>query len=198
MSEAVQQVLARAKRAEQRRMMFQALMQDAYAYAMPERDAWNSYGYGTDRSQKVFDSTAVVATSRFANRLQSALFPPQQRWARLALPPELADREAAQELQVDLEAATDLLFRHVHASNFDQAANEWAQDLAAGLACMLVEDGRFAQRRARGPRLRFQAVPSALVAFDEGPHGQVEGVFFTQKIPARLARIKFERFHISF
>jgi hypothetical protein len=182
----VAQLLARAKRAELRRMMFQSLMQDVYAYAMPERDAWSAYGYGQDRQTRVYDSTAVVATARFANRLQSALFPPQQRWAQLALPPELADRDGAQELQVDMEAATDLLFRHVHASNFDQAANEWAQDLAAGVACMLVEDGRFAQRRARGPRLRFQAVPAALVAFDDGPHGHAEGVFFTQKIPARL------------
>lgn len=190
MSEAseIQQLLERARRADQKRQMFQGLMQDVYAFAMPERDAWNSYGYGSDRGQKVFDSTAVVATARFANRLQAALFPPQQRWAALSLPPELADRDNAQEVQVALEAATDLLFRHVHVSNFDQAANEWAQDLAAGVACMLVEDGRFAQGRARGPRLRFQAVPSAMIAFDDGPHGQPEGIFFTQKIAARLLR----------
>lgn len=184
----VETLIKRAERAETKRASFQALMQDCYAYAMPERDAWNAYGYGQDRQVRVYDSTAIVATARFANRLQDALFPAQQRWARAGLPPALAAVPAAQEVQQDLESLTELMFRHIHASNFDQAVNEWAQDLAAGVGCMLVEDGRLAQRRATGPRLRFQAVPSALVAFDDGPQGSVEGVFFTQRVPARLLR----------
>lgn len=181
-------LLKRHDRAEQKRAMFASLMRDCYAYAMPERDAWTAYGHGQDRQVQVYDSTAIVALGRFANRLQQALFPPQQRWARLSLPPEAAARPEAQDVQVDLEAATDLLFRHVNASAFDQVANEWAQDLAAGVGCMLVEDGRWGQRRPRGPRLRFQAIPSALVAFDEGPWGTVEGVFFVQNVPARLVK----------
>lgn len=184
----VEALLKRAERAEQKRAAFQALMQDCYAYAMPERDAWNAYGYGEDRQVRVFDSTAIVATARFANRLQDALFPAQQRWARLSLPPALAANPKAQEVQQDLEQLSALTFRHIHASNFDQAVNEWAQDLAAGVGCMLVEDGRLAQRRSAGPRLRFQAVPSALVAFDDGPQGNVEGVFFSQRVPARLLK----------
>lgn len=182
----VEALLKRAERAEQKRAQFAALMQDCYSYAMPERDAWSAYGYGQNRQVRVYDSTAVVSVARFANRLQSALFPPGQRWARLALPPELAADDAAQGVQGDLEAATELLFRHIHASNFDMVANEWAQEIAAGTAAMLVENGRIGTRRARAPLLRFQAIPSALLAFDEGPFGTVEGVFFTQRMPARL------------
>jgi hypothetical protein len=188
MTERIKALLKRAERAERKRAMFAALMQDCYAFAMPERDGWTAYGYGQERNQVVYDSTAVVACARFANRLQQALFPPQQRWSRLSLPPDMAGAEAATEVQQDLEAATDIVFRHVHASNFDQAANEWAQDLAAGVGCLLVEDGRMGGRRPRGPRLRFQAVPSAMVAFDDGPHGTVEGVFYSQRMPARLLR----------
>lgn len=179
-------LLKRATKADERRARFASLMQDCYAYAMPQRDAWSGYGEGQDRQLLVYDSTAVVAVPRFANRLQQALFPPQQRWARLSLPPELASAPAAQKVQVDLEAATDLAMKHIHASNFDASIAEWGHDLAAGVGCLLIENGRFGQRRARGPLLRFQAVPSALVAFDEGPWGQVEGVFFTQRMQARL------------
>jgi hypothetical protein len=182
----VDALLKRADAADKRRQAFASIMQDCYAYAMPQRDAWSTYGEGQDRNLMVYDSTAVVAVPRFANRLQQALFPPQQRWARLALPPELAAKDELQAEHVNLEAATDLAFRHIHASNFDAAIAEWGQDLAAGVGCLLVEDGRFGQRRSRGPRLRFQAVPSALVAFDEGPWGNVEGVFFKQRMKARL------------
>lgn len=179
-------LLRRAEQARQKRDAFASLMRDCYSFAMPERDAWSSYGHGQDRQTLVYDSTAVVAVPRFANRLQQALFPPAQRWAKLDLAPEYADQEEAQPLLRDLEAATDLMFRHIHASNFDAAIAEWGQDLSAGVGCLLVENGRFGQRRSRGPLLRFQAVPSALVAFDEGPWGTVEGVFFTQRVKARL------------
>lgn len=186
--QALQALLKRAEKAEQERGSFAALMQDVYAYAMPERDAWNSYGAGSDRHVQVFDSTAVVSAGRFANRLQQAMFPPQQRWATLTLPPELAAVEAAQAVQEDLEAATAIVFRHIHASNFDLACNEFAQEIGAGVGCILIENGRLGTKRSSAPLLRFQAIPSALVAFDDGPWGTVEGIFFRQTMPARLVR----------
>lgn len=184
----IEALLKRAARAETRRQAFARLMQDVHAYALPERDSWNAYGYGAERQVKVYDSTAVVSAARFANRLQGALFPAQQRWARLGLPPELAADDLAQQVQEDLEAATAKLFAHIHASNFDVAINEWAQEMGAGTACLLIENGRQATKRTRAPLLRFQAVPAGLVGFDEGPFGSVEGVFYRQTMPARLVR----------
>lgn len=182
----IEQLIKRAQRARDKRDAFATMMRDVFRYAMPERDGWAGYGYGQDRRVAVWDSTATVAAARFANRVQQNLVPASQRWARLALPPELADVEAAQALQVDLELLSERLFRHVHTSNFDQVAQEWAQDLAAGTAAILVENGRHAQRRRAGPLLRFQAVPSSRIAFDEGPFGRVEGVFYDQCLPARI------------
>jgi len=187
MPELDQAIRKRAEVAERKRETFAALMKDIYRFAMPERDAWNSYAIGTDRQQMVYDSTAIISSGRFANRLQQALFPPQQRWARLELPPELARRDGG-DVARDLEAATDLMFSALATSNFDQVVNEWALDLAAGVGCMLVENGRLSTRRPGAPLLRFQAVPSGLVAFDEGPLGTVEGVFVSQKLPGRLVQ----------
>lgn len=176
---------ARAKRAFTKQESFASLMRECYRLAMPERDAWGSYGYGGERAVQNWDSTAAVATSRFANRFQQALFPSQQRWSKLDLPPELSTVQEAQKVALDLEKATDLMFRHIHVSNFDTVMNEAAYDLAAGVFCLLIENGRLGGR-PNAPLLRFQAVPSALVAFDEGPFGLVEGVFFRQRLPARL------------
>lgn len=188
MARDIDQLVNRAKRARGKRDAFASMMRDVFRYAMPERDSWSGYGYGQDRRVAVWDSTATVAAARFANRVQQNLVPAGQRWARLALPPELADADAAQELQVDLERLTERLFRHIHTSNFDQVAQEWAQDLAAGTGAILVENGRHAQRRRAGPLLRFQAVPSSMIAFDEGPFGLVEGIFYDQVLPARTVQ----------
>jgi len=181
-------LIKRAEKARGRRQQFATLMRDVYAYAMPERDGWNAYGYGADRQVAVYDSTAVLATGRFANRVQQALFPTGQRWAELTLPPELSTRDEAQPLQRDLDAATDLLFAYIADSNFDLAINEWAQELAAGTACLLIENGRLGTRRSRAPLLRFQAIPAAMVGPEEGPFGTVESTFTDQKLPARLIR----------
>lgn len=179
----------RATAAEKKREAFSALMKDIYRYAMPERDGWNSYALGADRSgRQVYDSTAVISTGRFANRLQQSLFPPQQTWCALDLPPEVKSADGAAVQLRDLELATHLVFGEITASNFDQSVNEWAMDLAAGVGCLLVENGRLSTGRAGAPLFRFQAVPAAMVAFDEGPQGTVEGVFVTQTLPARLVR----------
>jgi hypothetical protein len=178
-------ILARSKRAFVKQQAFASMMKECYRLAMPDRDGWNSYGYGGERAVQNWDSTAAVATSRFANRFQQALFPSQQRWASLDLPPELTTDNEAQLVARDLEKATDLTFRHIHVSNFDTVINECSYDLAAGVFCLLLENGRLGGR-PNAPLLRFQAVPSAQVAFDEGPFGLVEGVFFRQVLPARL------------
>lgn len=184
------QLIKRAERAERKRDAFASLMRDCNRYAMPERDAWSSYAPGQEKTAPdVYDDTAIIATGRFVNRFIQAVFPPQQKWARAALPPELSAEPDADALQLDLAAVTELVFRHIHASNFDQVVVEYAHDIAAGVGCLLIENGRLSTGRiGRAPLIRCQAVPAAYVAFDEGPFGGVEGVFFSQRLPARLVR----------
>ena len=186
----IEALLKRAKRAEIKRDAFADLMRDCYRYAMPERDAWASYGYGQQKIAEVYDSTAMLSTARFATRLVNALFPPGQRWARLNVPPEAeaSDDQAQQDvkdIQASLDEITAKLFSHIHASNFDPCMHEAAHDLAAGVCAVLIENGKLASNRANVPTLRFTSVPAAFVAFDEGPFGQIEGIFYRQRIAAR-------------
>lgn len=182
----IEDLLERVKKPREERDMFMALMRDCYAMAMPERDGWNSYGLGQNRSTRVFDSTAISSVPRFCNRLQQALFPPGQRWAALGAAPGLVEPEKLTESEIPktLEAVTALLFSHLQVSGFDNAIHEWAHDLVAGSGCLLIENGRL-HGRPTAPLFRVQAVPSHRLAWDEGPFGMVEGIFFDQELAGR-------------
>ncbi len=178
----VDALLARAKKAQERKERFRSLLQDCYRFAMPERDAFTTYAEGQRRDQHIFDSTAVVGATRFANRLQAVMCPPFQKWAMLRPGSEIPEASKQQVAEL-LEKDTATMFAHIHASNFDAASNEMFHDLAASTGFLLVE-GRIPGRND-GALLRHTAVPSALAAWEEGPFGRVEGVYYTLKTPAR-------------
>lgn len=182
-ADALAEVCKRATKAFDRAQSFVSLMREAYEYAMPDRDAYGGQAPGQKRTGKVFDSTAPNSVMRFANRLQSVLFPPGQRWAKLVPGTEVpaASRDAVQEA---LDQIQQVLFSRLAQSNFDQASNEMCQDLAAGMGALLIERGR-TRARPGAPALRFTAVPAALVAIEEGPFGAVEAVFHRHTLSAR-------------
>ncbi len=184
----IEALLKRAERADQKRAAVSDLMREIYRYFMPERDHWNSYGIGQDRSIYVYDSTGVATHTNFANRLHSAVWPAGQRWAELGLPAALlsaAESDELRQLKADLEAVTQIMFHHVHAGNFDAEINPVCYDIGAGVGAMLVQNGRRVSGDPSMPLLQCQAVPPAMLSFDDGPFGTVEGVFFAQEVPGR-------------
>ena len=57
-----------------------------YEFAIPQRQLygyWEGNSTGQKKMQRVFDSTAINSTNRFANRMQSGVFPSQRMWCRL-------------------------------------------------------------------------------------------------------------------
>ena len=80
------QIIARQAQAQTRKDEFQQIYQDAYEFALPQRQlygVWEGGATGTKKMHRVFDSTAISSTQRFANKLQSVVFPPQRKWAKL-------------------------------------------------------------------------------------------------------------------
>ena len=69
---------------------FRDLYDEAYEFALPQRNLYDGYWEGkvggSKKMARVFDSTAINSTQRFANRLQSGIFPPQRSWCRLEPP----------------------------------------------------------------------------------------------------------------
>jgi hypothetical protein len=119
---------------------------------------------------RVFDSTAINSTQRFANRLQSGIFPPQRKWCRLEPGPEIP-QERRPEAQRALDLYNEKMFAVLKQSNFDIAMGEFLLDLSVGTAVMLVQPGD-----AVSP-INFIPVPQYLVSFEEGANGQVDNVY---------------------
>ena len=81
------QLRKRSDLAWSRKEPWRALYDEAYEYALPQRNlydgSWESGTRGQTKGRRIFDSTSVHSTQRFANRLQSGLFPPDKRWMEL-------------------------------------------------------------------------------------------------------------------
>ena len=71
---------------------------------------------------------------------------------------------------------TDKFFALLRQTNFDLAMGEMLMDLAVGTGAMMVQAGDGLNK------LNFTPVPSFLLAFEEGPDGQVQNVYRKVKV----------------
>jgi hypothetical protein len=158
---------------------FRDLYDEAYEFALPQRNLYDGYYEGkvggAKKMNRVFDATAINSTQRFANRLQSGIFPPQRKWCRLETGPDIPeDRKAEASAALDIYA--DKMFATLKQSNFDIAMGEFLLDLAVGTAVMMVQPGDDTSP------INFIPVPQFLVAFEEGANGQVDNVYRRMRI----------------
>ena len=83
----VKEVMQREAKAQARKEEFRSIYEDCYEYALPQRNLYGGYWEGKtpgkNKMQRVFDSTAMSSTKRFANRMQAGLFPPNRHWCKL-------------------------------------------------------------------------------------------------------------------
>ena len=173
-----EQILKRQEVAQKKKDDFQQLYQDAYEFALPQRQlygVWEGGSAGTKKMQRVFDSTAINSTQRFANRLQSVVFPPQRKWAKLEAGTDIPFEKRAQ-AQAIFEAYGDKMFTVLKQSNFDIAIGEFLLDLAVGTAAMMVQPGDDVQQ------INFIPVPLFLVSYEEGANGQVDNVYRRMRV----------------
>ena len=190
----VEQILQRHKIAKNKKEDFRSLYEDSMEFALPQR---NLYGGeyegrvgGKKKMSRVFDSTAINSTQRFANRLQSGIFPPQRKWCRLE-PGTDIPMERKDEAQRALDLYNDKLFAVLKQSNFDIAMGEFLLDLSVGTAVMLVQKGD-----AVSP-INFIPVPQYLVSFEEGANGQVDNVYRNMRIKGESIQMQWKDAKLS-
>jgi len=138
------QVIDRSKKAFAKKDLWRTVYEDCYRYALPQRNLYDGYYEGNvpgqNKMNMVFDSTAIHSTQRFANRIQSGLFPPYKKWCRLE-PGDDIPAESRAEVQQALYIYLDKMFTVLRQSNFDLAIGEFLLDLCVGTAVMLVQEG---------------------------------------------------------
>ena len=167
-------VLKRHEKALIKKEDFRNLYEEAYEFALPQRNLYDGHYDGkvggTKKMNRVFDSTAINSTQRFANRMQSGIFPPQRKWCRLEPGPDIPEDRKA-EAQAALDVYNERLFSTLKQSNFDIAIGEFLLDLSVGTAVMMVQPGDDVNP------INFVPVPQYLVSIEEGANGQVDNVY---------------------
>ena len=183
-----EKIKQRYKKAEAHKEQWRSIYEEAYEYALPMRNLYDGYYEGNtpgqNKMKRVFDSTAIHSTARFANRIQSSLFPPQRPWCRLEPGNEIPDQQKIQAQQA-LDFYAEKMFGVMAQSGFDLAMGEFLLDLAVGTACMLIQPGDDVTP------IRYTAVPSFHLSFEEGPNGSVDTVYRKFKRPFRNIQIEF-------
>ena len=182
-----EQIKKRYKKAEAHKQQWRAIYEEAYEYALPMRNLYDGYYEGNtpgqNKMKRVFDSTAIHSTARFANRIQSSLFPPQRPWCRLAPGNEIPEEQKIPAQQA-LDFYADKMFGVMAQSGFDLAMGEFLLDLAVGTAVMLIQPGN------EVTPIQYTAVPSYQISFEEGPNGTVDTVY--RKLKRQFRNIEQE------
>ena len=76
----IEECLKRIDQAQSRWELFRSLHQEAMDFAAPNRETFNKYSEGQRKNRHVYDSTAVLGTQQFSNRIQGSLIPPWTQW----------------------------------------------------------------------------------------------------------------------
>jgi hypothetical protein len=164
-------VLKRFKKARSARSNWEDMWQDIYDYVMPAREGFYQSVGGEERTDDIFDETALVSTNEFVSRLSQGLIPAFDKWWRFEPGPEITDRNERKQLQGALDEVTDFVWETLHNSNFYNEAQESLYDIAVGWSTMIVDDGD------DGQLLKFKTLPQCQTFWDTGPFKQVDGVF---------------------
>jgi len=117
----IKDIIGRHQKALSRKDNWRSIYEDCYRYALPQRNLYDGFYEGgvpgQNKMNVVFDSTAIDSTQRFANKIQSGLFPPYKKWCRLEPGNEIPDQNK-QEVQMALDMYLDKLFSVLRQSNF--------------------------------------------------------------------------------
>lgn len=190
-SDKAEDLLRKVEKAEGERGTWESHWTEVAEYVIPAySDMFQSRSVitpGEKKTEKVFDSTAISALSRFQSVMESILTPRQQTWhtIRPIDPYLLKDRET----QLWFEQANDLLFRYRYApyANYaSQQAEVYASLGAFGTGCMFVD--KLDQQNG----IRYKATFLGEVFFRENHQGIIDTVYRVFKLTARQMIQKWE------
>ena len=179
--QSIESILKRSRRAWKVRGEWDSTLRDAYDLALPMRNLFNESGAGALKMDKVFDSTLMRGLVRFANKMQSQITPPFQKWANF-LPGTNTrpDTDEYLERKRELAEIRDIVFSKMFVSNFDTAIHEGYLDLGIGTLAILHLQGTL-----ENP-FRYVPVPQTQIAIEEGGKIDIGAVFRKHKVKRRL------------
>lgn len=168
----------RYEKAQGQMALWKDILEETYQYCIPNRSEFDFVTAGEQRTDVVFDSTAVLGTQNFAGNVQSILMPPFRRWAKL-VPGEEIPENQKDVVERQLQVVTEILFKFLDQSNFAQVIHESLQDLAIGTGIIVINEGD------KNQPFKFMSVPISHVAFEAGEDEKLENFWRRWELPAR-------------
>ncbi len=160
----------RYKSAQSRRNHWERLWDEAYSYALPQRDHMDDNAApGARKMDRLFDATALDAVEKLSASLLGNLTPPWTQWFGLKPGPDLSPAEA-ETLAPVLEQAAKTIQAHFDRSNFIVEIHQCFLDLIVGGTASLV----FEEAAPGGfSAFKFSAVPMNNIVLEEGGSGRL-------------------------
>jgi hypothetical protein len=175
----LEQLLKRKEKAKGIKEQWRSHLKECYKYAMPERQTMDEFSQGAKKNNEVFDSTAIIATQKYANRMQAQVVPPWKQWLKLQAGTDIPE-EQADEVNKYLEKVTKIIFDHINHSNFDTQIHEAFLDLAVSTGCILAEAGDGVVTS-----LNFRCISLSEIIPEKTQSGEICNVFREFKMPLR-------------
>lgn len=157
---------------------WRSLLEDVYEYFLPQRNLFNMDAKGSNKMDKIFDSTSLEAIQEGASRIQENVAPIWKRWAK-AEPSELTERQLEQigeeagvtieQIKENLDEQTSIAFDYINRSNFATQFYELCLDLLIGTGTIRVDE-----EDSLDQPLSFHSIPPLGIAYEEGPNGTIE------------------------
>lgn len=170
--------------ARTRRAQWETLWQDAYLFALPQRQGFGAVRPGESRMERLYDGTALDCVEQLAASLLGNLMPPWTQWFGLKPGPDLSPQEA-EALAPVLEKAARTIQAHFDRSNFTVEIHQCFLDLiVGGTASLYLEESEPGEFSA----YKFTAIPLHQIVLEEGPDGYLSGSF--REIPLTLEQIQ--------
>jgi len=168
--ETAQYLLKRRERAMGQKANWRSLMDQAYSLALPNGNPYLLQTPGSNMSWNVYDCTLELGLTKFVNRMINALVPSDISWVKLVSGSLIPD-ESKEETDLALQEVTDVFFFYLRQSNFDLVIHEAFTDMAISLGVIQVNEG------TDDDPLIFSCIPSAYVAIETGPRGDINAFF---------------------
>lgn len=174
------QLKSRREQARKERDSFQTMLDEAFQYAIPMRKSTRNSGTGEKRVDQVFDSTAINAAIRFADKYQQDIWPPEQENFKLEPGPLVPPGKERDRLAQDLHLMTTVC-QSFFIGAWNLAFHEMALDLVAGTGAILMNGSN-----EPGELWDPISVPIDELDLEAGPNNKVWGIFWTRKMHKRV------------
>lgn len=183
-------LIKRAEKAQQRKRPWLSIWEDCIDFAQPMRDSFmNTDSSGSERMDKIYDETPVLANQEFVSLMQDGMMPSDSKFFDFAFVIPNADRR----LQSQLSEVSDYVYYTMRNGGIDNVASEVFYDIAIGTGSISVSESMDTANSS----VKFETVPLQEYSIDQGPFGGPDGRFRRHSMTLDEAKVRWQDAKIS-